>query len=147
MAAPIIACDGVDPTGDLCCTDFKVGADLSQVDFGVEADFKGQYVAFAQASADLAATAQGMVDDVAGACKAIAQTGGANAEKSDEEPAAPTARVKFWCDIAVGRINAAFSASASGSAKAALTINVVPAKCSASFKAEAKCQASCGSTK
>ena len=143
MAAPIIACDGTDPLGDACCTDFKVGADLSQVDFGVEADIKGQYVAFAQASADLAGTAQGMIDDVSGACKAIAQAGGANADKDDGEPGSPKARVEYWCNLASARIDAAFNLQGGAKLNAMLDINITPAECKASFKAEAKCQASC----
>ena len=145
MAAVVLpitvgGCDGETPIGDsLCCTDFKVGADLSGVDFGVDASIKGQFNAFAQASADLAGAASGALDSVAGACKGLAQVGGANANA--EEPAAPEARVKFWCDLAVAKIQASFQAQ--GGAKAALQIQMTPAECKASFKAEANCQAQC----
>ena len=131
--------DPLNPAGGLCCTDFKVGADLSGADFGVDASIKGQFNAFAQASADLSGAASGALDGVTGACKGLAQVGGANANA--EEPADPSARVKFWCDLAVAKIQASFQAS--GGAKAALQLNVKPAECKASFKAEANCQASC----
>ena len=131
--------DPLTPPGGLCCTEFKVGADLSGADFGVDASIKGQFTAFAQASGDLAGAASGALDGVTGACKGLAQVGGANANA--EEPADPVARVKFWCDLAVAKITASFEAE--GGAKAALKINVTPAECKASFSAEANCQASC----
>jgi hypothetical protein len=130
---------GGNPLGGLCCTDFKVGADLSGVDFGVDASLKAQFNAFAQASSDLAGAASATLDSVTSACKGMAQVGGANADK--EEPSDPAKRVKFWCDLASAKIDAAFHAS--GGAKAALKIHAQPPECKASFKAEAKCQASC----
>lgn len=140
LPATLAGC-GDDPLnpGGLCCTDFKVGADLSGVDFGVDGSIKGQFNSFAQASADLSGAASGALDGVTGACKGIAQVGGANADAN--EPADPAARVKFWCDLAVAKIQASFQAQ--GGAKAALQIQVTPAECKASFKAEANCQASC----
>jgi hypothetical protein len=130
--------DDIGP-GALCCTDFKVGADLSGADFGVDASIKGQFAAFAQASGDLSGAASAALDGVAGACKGIAQVGGANGDAA--EPGDPAARVKFWCDLAKAKIQASFQAQ--GGAKAALEIQVTPAECKASFKAEANCQASC----
>ena len=141
--SPVLAgCPGEDGglvPGDLCCTEFKVGADLSGVDFGVDASIKGQFNAFAQASGDLSGAASAALDGVTGACKGLAQVGGANANA--EEPADPGERVKFWCDLAVAKIKASFQAE--GGASAALKIQVTPAECKASFKAEANCQASC----
>jgi hypothetical protein len=131
--------DPLNPTAGLCCTDFKVGADLTGVDFGVDASIKGQFAAFAQASGDLSGAASAALDGVSGACKGIAQVGGANADAA--EPGDPAARVKFWCDLAKAKITASFQAQ--GGAKAALKIAVTPAECKASFKAEANCQASC----
>lgn len=130
--------DVTNPTAGLCCTDFKVGADLSGADFGVDASIKGQFSAFAQAAGDLSATATAALDDVTNACKAIVQAGGANADKEAEaNTKKPADRVKFWCDLAVGRVKAKFSASGS------LKVTVAAPKCSASFKAEANCQANC----
>ena len=51
-------------TGGLCCKDFKVGADLTGVDFGVDASIKGQFEVFAQAGADFSAAAAAALDDV-----------------------------------------------------------------------------------
>src|SRR5262245_2164794 len=132
LVLPTVVACGDDVTGGLCCTDFKVGADLTGVDFGVDASLKGQFGAFAQASGDLSGAASAALDDITGACKAIAQVGGANGDKDDAQPAAPEARVKYWCDLATAQIDASFSAQ--GGASAALKINVTPAECKASFK-------------
>src|SRR5262245_30544100 len=118
LALPILTngCSSDDPlgTGGLCCTDFKVGADLSGVDFGVDASIKGQFTAFAQASGDLSATASGALSDVTSACRAIAQAGGANTDKDDEAATkSDQDRVSFWCDLAVARITATVKASGS----------------------------------
>lgn len=140
IGSVLIGCgDDLPGASSLCCTDFKVGADLTGVDFGVDAEIKGQFAAFAQASGDLSGAASGALLDVAGACKGIATVGGANA--TAEEPSDPAANVKFWCDLATAQIDASFSAQ--GGASAALKITVRPAECKASFKAEANCQASC----
>ena len=141
LALPVLtngcSSDISNPAGGLCCTDFKVGADLTGVDFGVDASIKGQFAAFAQAAADLSATATGAIDDVTNACKAIAQAGGANADKDDSTATTPSAKVKFWCDLATGRINGSLKA------KGSLSVKVAAPKCEASFSAAAKCQANC----
>jgi hypothetical protein len=131
--------DITNPVGDLCCTDFNVGADLSGVDWGVDASIEGKFSTFAQASADLAGSVAGALEDVSGACRAIATAGGANGDKDGAAPLEPSDRVNFWCTLAEARINAAFG----GNASAALDIAIQPAECKASFKAEANCQASC----
>ncbi|HVH43070.1 MAG TPA: hypothetical protein VM925_12035, partial [Labilithrix sp.] len=63
----------------LCCTDFKVGADLSGVDFGVDASIKGQFTAFAQASGACTAEGCGAVDcqgKCDGSCQGSTDEGG-----------------------------------------------------------------------
>ncbi len=131
-------CDGDDPLSAACCTDFKVGADLSGADFGVDASIKGEFLAFAQAAADLSATATAALEEVSGACKAIATAGGANEDKIDEgEKKKPDERVTFWCNLATARINATVKA------QGALTVVVQAPKCEASVSAAANCQANC----
>ena len=106
VSTALVACSSDAPGGraleGLCCTDFKVGADLSGVDFGVDASIKGQFNAFAQASGDLAGAASGALDSVSGACRAIAQVGGANADAAP--PSDPAEGVKFWCNKIVTNI-------------------------------------------
>ncbi|AKU94342.1 keratin associated protein [Labilithrix luteola] len=142
LALPILTngCSSDSPLSQngLCCTDFKIGADLSGVDFGVDASIKGQFTAFAQASADLSATATGALGDVTSACRAIAQAGGANTDKDDEAATkSEQDRVGFWCDLAVARITATVKASGS------LKIDVQAPQCEASVSASAKCSANC----
>lgn len=133
---------GDDPLAAACCTDFKVGADLSGADFGVDAEIAGKFKVFAQAAGDLSGVAQASLDDVLGACRSMAIDAGATKEEqAAEEAKSPREAVKGWCTLAIAKINATFSAQ--GSASAALTINVAAPKCEASFSAGAKCNANC----
>ncbi|HVM70035.1 MAG TPA: hypothetical protein VM204_09420, partial [Gaiellaceae bacterium] len=69
----VAACDAEsNPLAAVCCTEFKVGADLSSVDFGLEGEVRGRFLVLAQASSDLAATATGALLDVQAACRNIA---------------------------------------------------------------------------
>lgn len=133
-AVPALANCGAD---ELCCTDFAVGADLSGVDFGVDADIQGQFTVLAQASSDLAGVASASLADVTAACRAIAIDGGASPEdQNNADAAAPRDQVKAWCNLAV---NAVAQVKAAGS----LTIDVQPIRCEASVKAAASCNANC----
>src|SRR4051812_20934534 len=81
----IAGCDGdsLNPAADLCCTEFKVGADLSGANFGVDASIAGQFGVLAQGASDFSATASGMLDDVTNACRGIAQDLGADPAAQD----------------------------------------------------------------
>jgi hypothetical protein len=143
MALPVLTngCgeDGFPDPTDICCTEFKVGADLSGVDFKVDADIKGQFAVLAQTGSDFSATATAMIDDVTNACRAIAQDLGAPDAEQDtaEANTDPTAKVKAWCTLAVGRLSAA------GVAQGTLQITPPSFKCEASIDAKANCQAKC----
>src|SRR4051794_33246104 len=96
LGVPLVASGCKDnPLDDVCCTDFKVGADLSGADFGVDADIKGQFSVLAQAGSDFSATATGMIDDVTNACRGIAQDlGAADADQTAADAnTEPKARV------------------------------------------------------
>lgn len=144
LALPVITngCSAVsDATGDLCCTDFKVGADLSGADFKVDASIKGQFAVLAQAGSDFSATATAMVDDVTNACRGIAQDLGAtdaDQQKADLETN-PTKRVSAWCALAVAQLQVAGVVKG----QAVLTISPPEFKCEASLDARANCQAKC----
>jgi len=127
---------GIDPSLSPCCTDFKVGADLTGADFGVDASLQGQFTAFAQAASDISAVATASLDDVTSACKAIATAGGANGDQEDGiESQAPKDRVGAWCTLAKERIDAKLAGS--------LTVTAEAPQCQASVKATASCQANC----
>nr|MCU0685139.1 hypothetical protein [Polyangiaceae bacterium] len=59
-------------TGDLCCTEFKVGADLTGADFGVDADIQGQFEVFAQSVSDLSGAATATINDIEVSCRNLA---------------------------------------------------------------------------
>lgn len=128
-----------DIAGSACCTDFKVGADLSGVDFGVDASIKGQFSVLAQAASDFGVTGQAMLDDVTAACKGIAQDLGAKKEDQDAADALTDgqARATQWCTLAVA------SLQASGAVSGSLDIEPPQFKCEASIDAKANCEAKC----
>src|SRR6188768_3752046 len=81
VSSLISACNSDNPLSKaadgLCCKNFAVGADLSEQDFGLKGEVKGQFKALAQASADLGAVATGALTDVSVACESIARDVGA----------------------------------------------------------------------
>lgn len=142
LAIPVLTngCSSSDnPLSGACCTDFKVGADLSNAKFDVDASIEGQFKVLAQAASDFSVTAQGMLDDVSAACAGIAQDLGATADEQARANASTDgqARVDAWCTLAVAKLSAA------GVAKGSLDIEPPQFKCEASVKAKADCQAKC----
>src|SRR6188768_2341977 len=91
-----------------CCKEFEAGADMSNVDFGVDASIKGTFSAFASAASDLSAVGTGSISDVTTACRNIALDLGA---ESDAVTATGTAGLTGWCDLAKAQISANFGAS------------------------------------
>ncbi len=124
----------------LCCTEFVPGKDLASVDFGVDASFKNQYGVIAQAAGDMSAAATGALADVEAACLAIA-TDLTDFSKPDEVTALDlgnaqgNARVTAACNLASSKIKAVFPTT--------IAVNITPAVCSASIKAQASCQGKC----
>jgi hypothetical protein len=143
IAALTTGCDKVkDAQGDLCCSEFQVGADMSAVDFEIEGEVKGKYMALAQASADLGAVAAGAVTDVAIACENIARDLGATAADTDAAAAKTgSAKVTAMCALATAQIEATFGAKAE--VKGTLNVDFQPPVCTASVSAQAKCEGSC----
>lgn len=118
---------------DLCCTDFVVGADLSNVNWKVEGATALQYSAFMQASGDFAATASLIVEDVARACKNIATDLGESPIAVTQT--APDARAQAWCTLAVAKMKLRNSASVKVVAEAP--------KCTVEASAQASCEGKC----
>ena len=124
-----------------CCKEFEAGADMSTVDFGVDASIKGSFSAFASAASDLSAVGTGAVSDVTTACRNIALDLGADADDPKVATATGTAALTAWCDLAKAQISANFGASGRLGGKA--TVSFKEPKCTASITAQANCQASC----
>lgn len=143
LAVPLFAqgCSSTLDPGGLCCKEFQVGADLTGLDLGAKADFKGQFTAFAQASGDMAASASAMLTDVGNACKGIALDLGADAaaKTNAEGQGSEGARMQAWCTLAKAQIAASMKANVDGSFKAVFK----GPTCQASVNAQTKCEASC----
>ncbi|HEY4105731.1 MAG TPA: hypothetical protein VGM44_17650 [Polyangiaceae bacterium] len=124
-----------------CCTEFQVGVDMTNVDFGVNANVKGEFAAFANSASDLSATATGSIGDVTTACQNIALDLGA--DPTDPTVAGKTGpdALTAWCTLAAGQIHGDFGAQ--GTLATSISVDFEPPQCSASLTATANCQASC----
>jgi hypothetical protein len=140
LALPVLASAcGDNPAAALCCKDFQVGVDLAGADLGAKAEFKGELLAFAQAASDLSAVAQGMLDDVAVACRAIATDLGKDASDPGVRGKSGIDGVRAWCNLAKAEITASAQATGAGT----LTVEFDPPKCQASLSAQASCEGGC----
>jgi hypothetical protein len=133
----IAACDD-NPLSIVCCSDFKVGADLSSVDFGLTGEVRGQFLAFAQASSDLASTAGDALLDVQAACRGIAvELGATQADLDAAEQRPERERTSELCRLAVGQINTRVTA------RVRLDVLFEPPVCEISVRAQARCEGQC----
>jgi len=137
FALPVVGCDdaGVPGADTLCCKDFKVGADLTAVDWEIEGNASASFGAFMQATADFAGVTTGIVNDVAAACEAIAVDLGEDPKSVTETDNAK--RATAWCQKAVAQIDAQIVA------KGAVTVVAQPAVCEFNVSAQATCEGSC----
>ena len=134
LGIPAVACDQIaGATDTLCCKDFKVGADLSAVDWEIEGEGKATFSAFMQATADFAGTATAAVADVGSACQAIAVDLGADPRGVKQTDQA--ARTTAWCNLAVERINMVLGGK--------ITVVAQPPSCSFNASVQANCEAKC----
>lgn len=143
FAASVLgACsDENNPLAAVCCNEFKVGADLSSVDFGLEGEVRGQFVAFAQASSDLAATAADALADVEAACRDIAVELGASTADVDAASARDARdRVTGLCALASAQIRARVTAAGR------VTVAFEPPTCEVSVQARARCEGQCSAS-
>src|SRR6188768_853696 len=79
-----------------CCKEFQAGADMTNVDFGVDASIKGTFSAFASAASDLSAVGTGSISDVTTACRNIALDLGADAADPKVAGTSGTAALNAW---------------------------------------------------
>jgi hypothetical protein len=148
LGIPAIGCDQLTSATDtLCCKDFKVGADLGAVDWGITGDGKATFGAFMQATADFAGTATASVTEVGAACQAIATDLGADPMGVTETDNAK--RTTAWCNLAVAQINTVLAGKVVVVAQPpSCSFNAsVQASCEGKCTAEASCQAELGDIK
>src|SRR6478752_5271828 len=116
LSTVIAGCSDISKVQDAaCCKEFEAGADMTNVDFGVDASIKGSFSAFASAASDLSAVGTGSISDVTTACRNIALDLGADAD----DPAGQKSGVdgmKAWCTLASGQISANSAPAASSRA-------------------------------
>jgi hypothetical protein len=139
LAVPVFGaqgCSSSDITGvadNLCCKDFKVGADLTNVDWGISGDGKVEFGAFMQASGDFTAAATATVSDLTAACQALAVDLGAKEDAVTET--APGQRAIDWCTTAAAQIKVAAGGS--------ISIVAQPPTCTVSASVQGSCEAKC----
>jgi len=142
LSTVIAGCSDLKDAQDAaCCKEFEAGADMTNVDFGVDASIKGSFSAFASAASDLSAVGTGSISDITTACQNIALDLGADASDPKVAGKTGTAALTAWCDLAKAQISANFGAN--GSLATSISANFEPPRCSASLTATANCQASC----
>ncbi|HYP78625.1 MAG TPA: hypothetical protein VER12_21780 [Polyangiaceae bacterium] len=124
-----------------CCKEFEAGADMTNVDFGVDASIKGSFSAFASAASDLSAVGTGAISDITTACRNIALDLGADADDASVKGKGGADAMNAWCALAKGQISANFGAS--GKLAGSISVEFQEPKCTASLSAQANCQASC----
>jgi len=142
LAALVVACGTSPAAQTVICTDFRVGADLSQTDFGAPPALAPSYLSLAQATSDISLVAAQLLTDVSAACGELAVDLGGDPSDPRLRGKLDADRTKVLCQIAADRI---------GAMKARLDaakvgVRVVETHCSVdtSFQVdcESKCQAS-----
>lgn len=134
LGIPAVACNEIAGAADtLCCKDFKVGADLSAVDWDIDGDSAVTFGAFMQATSDFAGTATAAVADVGAACQAIAIDLGADPKSVRETDQAK--RTTAWCNLAVTQIDTVLGGQ--------VTVVAQPPTCSFNASVQANCEAKC----
>jgi modification target Cys-rich repeat protein len=134
LGIPVVACDSLTGAADtICCKDFKIGTDLSAVDWEITGNNAPMFGAFMQATADFAGTATTAAADVGAACQAIAIDLGADPQsvKLTEQ----ATRTAAWCDVAVKQINAVLGEN--------VTVIAQPPSCSFNASVQSRCEAKC----
>ena len=124
-----------------CCEGFKIGTDMSGVDFDVDASIKGSFNAYVQATGDLSATASATLGDVTTACQNIALDLGADAADASLTGKTGGKLTSAWCSLAAAQINGSFGAK--GTLAGAVSVDFVAPKCSVAVQATASCEGKC----
>jgi hypothetical protein len=124
-----------------CCTDFRVGYDMTVTDFGVDPSIRARYASFAQAMGDYVAVSTRMLDDVTGACRNLAlDFGGSDGEAAVKGRSGPEASFA-WCNFAVRRLTDALSDSLQPAGH--FTAHFAPQDCWIDAPFIARCESAC----
>jgi hypothetical protein len=138
MASPLALMPGCEEvsniTDTLCCTKFKPGTNMLNVDWGLEAETNLQFGVTMQAIGDLNGAATAMLTDLGTLCRNLAVELGTDPKAVTTQD--PGEYTKQWCAEAVTAITDVKAA-------AAITIEFQEARCSFSAEVQADCEATC----
>jgi hypothetical protein len=132
IAAPAMLLSGSGCTDDLCCSDFKPGTDMTQIDWGIEGKGNIEFGLALQAIGDFSAAATAITTDLGVACRGIAVDLGA--DPNSVTATDPNEVTSGWCTLAAASI---------GQIKGQLSVKVQPAKCTVDVNVQAGCEGSC----
>ncbi len=132
IAAPAMLLSGSGCTDDLCCSDFKPGTDMTQIDWGIEGKGNIEFGLALQAIGDFSAAATSITTDLGVACRGIAVDLGADPKSVTATD--PNEVTTQWCNAA---------ASAIGQIKGSISVKVQPAKCTVDVSVQGGCEGSC----
>ncbi len=139
LAVPVLGAQGcsssdlTNPTDALCCKDFKVGADLTNVDWDIKGDGKVEFGAFMQASGDFTAAATATISDLTAACQTLAIDLGAKEDAVTESD--PGLRANAWC--------AAVATQLQASGQGSIEVVAQAPSCTVSASVQGNCEAKC----
>ncbi len=130
-------CDeaGIPGLDAVCCSDFKPGTNMLEVDWGIsDATVNARFGAAIQAIGDFSGQATAIVTDLGTLCRNMAVELGEPADSvTTNDPAEATTQ---WCAAAASQLGTV-------RAEANLTINYQQPKCTFSVEAQAGCEAHC----
>jgi hypothetical protein len=126
-------CDTIsNPLDAVCCTDFKPGTNMLDVDWGLEGQANADFGVTIQAIGDFSAAASAMVTDLGTSCRGMAVELGVDPKAVDT--ADPGDYTTQWCAKAVEEIS---------KISAQITVSVQPAECRFSAEVQASCEGHC----
>ena len=125
---------GDNPLDALCCSDFKPGTNMLEVDWGLDAKANAEFGVAIQAIGDFSAAAGSMVTDLGTVCRNMAVELGEDPKAV--ETADPREFTSQWCSLAATAITDL-------KAQAQLTISIQKPACSFSAEVQASCEGKC----
>jgi len=123
------------------CTEFRVGYDMTVTDFGVDAEARPAFAAFAQAVGDYVAVSTKTLEDVTAACRGIALDLGAREDDRGLRGRTGEEASYAWCNLAVRKLQRELTSTLQPAGR--LTYAFSPATCAVDEPYVARCEAAC----
>ncbi len=135
----VIACGTSPAAQTVICTDFQVGADLSQTDFDVPAKLAPAYTSLAQATSDISLVSAQLLSDVSAACGELAVDLGGRADDPRLTGKLDADRARVLCSIAADRIGAMKARLDA----AKVVVRIVETQCTVDTAFQVDCESKC----